>query len=135
MTAKPERIVLRFDATIADKPIIYRLVKDYNLVINILKANVNPQKEGTLVMEVSGDRYGEGIDYLRQQGVRVHTLTENIARDEAKCTDCGACTAICPSSALFLKRPAMEVCFDSDKCVVCHLCVKICPVKAMEVRF
>lgn len=131
----PKRIVLRFDATIADKPIIYRLVSDYNLVINILKANVNPQKEGTLIMEVTGERYDEGMEYLRQQGVRVHTLTENITRNEEKCTSCGACTAICPSGALYLERPSMEVQFDSDQCVVCHLCIKVCPVKAMEVHF
>jgi len=131
----PKRIVLRFDATIADKPIIYRLVSDYGLVVNILKANVNPQKEGTMVMELTGEKHNEGLEYLRKQGVQVHTLTENIIRNEEKCTSCGACTAICPSGALYLERPSMEVHFDSDQCVVCHLCTKVCPVKAMEVHF
>jgi ferredoxin len=131
----PKRIVLRFDATIADQPIIYRLVSDYGLVVNILKANVNPQKEGTMVMEITGEKNKEGLEYLRQQGVQVHTLTENITRNEKHCTSCGACTAICPSGALYLERPSMDVHFDSDQCVVCHLCTKICPVKAMEVRF
>ncbi len=35
---------------------IYRLVKDFDLVINIVKANVNPQKEGTMVLEVEGEQ-------------------------------------------------------------------------------
>lgn len=130
-----KRIFLRFDAQIADQPIIYRLVSDFDLVVNILKANVNPQKEGTMVMELAGRRYKEGLDYLREQGVQVHTLTEHIIRNEEKCTSCGACTAVCPSGALYLERPSMQVHFDSDRCIVCHLCIKICPVKAMEARF
>ncbi len=131
----PKRIVLRFDATIADQPIIYRLVSDFGLVVNIIKANVNPQKEGTMVMEITGENNKQGLEYLRGQGVQVHTLTENIIRNEEQCTSCGACTAICPSGALYLTRPSMEVHFDSDQCVVCHLCTKICPVRAMEAHF
>ena len=50
----PKRIVLRFGKDISDKPIIYYLVKDYDLRINILKANVNPNKEGTLVLSLAG---------------------------------------------------------------------------------
>lgn len=61
----PERIVLRFSEEIADQPIIYHLVRDYDLVINILKASINPHKEGTMVLELSGERYAEGIQYLK----------------------------------------------------------------------
>lgn len=130
-----KRIVLRFDANIADKPIIYRLVSDYDLVVNILKANVNPQKEGTMVMELTGEKYNEGLNYLTNEGVRVHTLTEDIIHNEEVCTSCGACTAICPSGALYLERPSMQVRFNTDKCLVCHICVRVCPVKAMEASF
>jgi ferredoxin len=131
----PKKVVLRFGADIADKPMIYRLVKDYDLVINILKANVNPQKEGTMVLDITGGQYNEGLEYLRGQGVVVQALNEEINRNEDKCTSCGSCTAICPSGALYLERPTMEVHFDSDNCVVCHLCVRACPVRAMEVKF
>ncbi|MFZ5648597.1 MAG: NIL domain-containing protein [Bacillota bacterium] len=130
----PKKIVLRFGQDISDKPIIYRLVKDYDLVVNIVKANVNPQKEGTMVLEITGDQFNGGIDYLRNLGVQVQDLTQEIVRDEEKCTMCGSCTAICPTGALFIERPSMEVRFDGDNCVVCQLCVRICPVKAMEVR-
>ncbi|MBC7105771.1 MAG: NIL domain-containing protein, partial [Firmicutes bacterium] len=34
----PKRIVLRFGPGVVDKPIIYRLAKDFDLVFNILKA-------------------------------------------------------------------------------------------------
>ena len=131
----PKKVVLRFGVSISDKPMIYRLVKDYDLVINILKANVNPQKEGTMVLEITGDRYADGLVYLRDQGVNVQYLNEEINRNEDMCTSCGACTAICPSGALYIERPSMEVRFDSDNCVICHLCVRACPVRAMEVSF
>ncbi|MBC7342378.1 MAG: 4Fe-4S binding protein [Clostridia bacterium] len=129
------RIVLRFNASIVDKPVIYRLVKDYDLVFNILKANVTPQMEGTLVMELSGERFQEGLDYLANSGVTIEPLGEQIVRNAEKCVSCGACTAICPTGALSLERPSMQVEFKDELCVVCQLCTRACPLKAMEVRF
>ncbi|NTW06049.1 MAG: 4Fe-4S binding protein [Peptococcaceae bacterium] len=130
----PRKIVLRFNTSISDKPIISRLVKDYDLEVNIIKANVNPLKEGTMVLEITGEKLDKGIKYLRDLGVQVEALTQDIIRDEDKCVMCGACTAICPTGALYIERPSMEVKFNSDNCVVCLLCVKICPFKAMEVK-
>ncbi|WP_066634547.1 NIL domain-containing protein [Desulfolucanica intricata] len=131
----PKKIVLRFTKTLSEKPIIYYLVKDYDLVVNIVKANINPHKEGMLILELSGEKYEQGLDYLRSQGVTVQPLTQEIIRNEERCSSCGACTAICPSGALYMERPNMEVKFDGDKCIVCQLCLKTCPLRAMEVRF
>ena len=130
-----KKIVLRFDTDISAKPIIYRLVKDYDLIVNIVQANVNPQKMGIMVLEIIGEKCGEGLDYLRSVGVSVQNLDQDIVRNEEKCFQCGACTGVCPTAALYLERPSMEVCFDENNCVVCQLCVKVCPAKAMEVRF
>ncbi|HZK54781.1 MAG TPA: NIL domain-containing protein [Desulfosporosinus sp.] len=130
----PKRIVLRFGTDISVKPIVYRLVKDYDLVVNIVKADVNPQKEGTMILEVIGDQSEAGLNYLRDLGVTVQALNQEIVRNEEKCVMCGACTGICPTGALYMERPSMEVVFDGDQCIFCKLCVKICPMKAMEVR-
>lgn len=131
----PNKIVLRFGKDISDKPIIYHLVKDYNLVINILQANVNPNKEGTMVLELTGENYDKGIVFLKSQGVTVQPLAEEVFRNEERCTNCGVCTDICPTGALHLERPSMEVKFNSDHCIACQICIKICPLKAMEVKF
>ncbi len=36
-----KKIVIRYPAEIVDQPIVYRLVKDYDLAFNILKARVS----------------------------------------------------------------------------------------------
>ncbi len=131
----PKKIILRFGKDISTKPVIYHLAKDYDLVFNILKASVDPNKEGTMVLELMGEKYDQGLAFLQKEGVRVQPLAEEVFRNEEKCTSCGACTDICPSGALYIERPSMEVKFDSDNCIVCQMCVKVCPVKAMEVRF
>lgn len=128
------KIVLRFTSETSDQPIIYHLVKDYDLVVNILKAQINPHLEGTLVLELAGQRYQEGIEYLKKQRITVHPLTQEVVRVDERCTSCGACTIHCPAGALYMERPSMEVNFNGDKCVVCLQCLKICPVRAMEVR-
>lgn len=130
----PKRIVLRFGKDISFKPVVYRLVKDYDLVVNIVKADVNPQKKGTMVLEVIGERSEEGLNYLRDLGVSVEDHNQGIVRDEEKCVMCGACTSVCPTGALYMERPSMEVRFDIDQCIVCQLCVKVCPMWAMEVH-
>ncbi|MEW6064989.1 (Fe-S)-binding protein [Desulforamulus profundi] len=130
----PHKIVLRFSPTTSDQPIIYHLVKDYDLVVNIIKAKINPHMEGTMVLDLDGEKYEEGIQYLRDQGITVHPLTQEVVRNHDRCTSCGACTGHCPAGALYMERPSMEVQFNGDKCVVCLQCLKVCPVRAMEVR-
>ncbi|WP_418792238.1 NIL domain-containing protein [Phosphitispora sp. TUW77] len=130
----PKKIILKFPSGIVEKPLIYHLVKDYDLMVNIIKANVNPNKEGSMVMELIGDSpsYDQGLDFLRSQGVLVDYLNEGIVRNIDRCTHCGACTSICPSGALYISRPSMEVIFEDDKCVICGVCLKTCPVRALE---
>ena len=53
-------------------------------------------------------------------------------RDEERCVDCGACTAVCRTDALAIDRPTMEIRFYPERCVACGLCILACPVKAMS---
>ena len=114
---------------------IYQLVKQYDVEFNILKADILPQREGVMVLELKGikDSVNQGLEFLKSFGVKVERLAAVIRRDDDKCFQCGACTGICTVGALFIQRPGMEVLFDPDKCTGCSLCVPVCPVRAMEV--
>lgn len=127
--------ILRFPKETSSDPMIYQLVKKYDIEFNILKADILPQREGVMILELKGakDKVKNALDYLKSFNVRVERLAAAINRDDEKCFQCGACTGICPVGALAIKRPEMEVVFDPEKCTGCSLCVPICPVRAMEV--
>ena len=135
--AVSKRIVLHFPKRLVDRPIIYRLIKDYNLEFNILKASVTPEEEGLMILELSGkqEEYDEGIRYLTTNGVRIESLSQNVIRNEERCTHCGACITVCPTGAFELEPLTRRVKFDNEKCLVCGLCIKACPPRAMEVHF
>ena len=127
--------ILRFPKETSSDPMIYQLVKKYDVEFNILKADILPQREGVMILELKGikDKVKNALDYLRSFNVQVERLAAAINRDDEKCFQCGARTGICPVGALAIKRPEMEVIFDPEKCTGCSLCVPICPVRAMEV--
>ena len=131
------RIVLHFPDRLIDKPIVSRLVKDFGLEFNILKASVTPGEEGILVMELTGDQrnYDKGVEYLTEAGVKIQSLSQDVVRNESRCTHCGACITLCPTGAFSLEPETRLVLFDHNKCVVCELCVKACPPHAMELYF
>ncbi len=129
------KLILSFNASIVEKPIVYKLIKDYDLMVNILKANIDLNKKGTMLVEIEGENFEEGMEYLRTLGIGIKSLAQEVIRDDERCTHCSACVTLCPSSALSVKRETMEVIFDGNECLVCGECVKACPQRAMEVRF
>ena len=132
-----KRIVLHFPKRLVERPIVSRLVRDFDLDFNILKALVTPEEEGLLVLELSGEQeeYDKGIRYLTETGVKIQSLSQDVLRNEARCTHCGACITICPSGAFELDPVTKQVDFYDEKCVACGLCIKACPPRAMEVHF
>jgi len=131
-----KRIVLKFPPKLIDKPIVYKLVKDFNLVFNILRARVTPEEAGELVIELKGrkEKYAEGMKYLKGLGVKMQPLSQDVTRDETRCTHCGACITICPTGAFYMDMKTMQIIFDTAKCIACELCVKGCPPRAMKVK-
>ncbi|MFB0532883.1 MAG: NIL domain-containing protein [Desulfatiglandales bacterium] len=132
-----KRIVLHFPHRLAGQPIVYKLVKDYDLEFNILKAYIIPDEEGLLVLELSGEdkSYEQGIQYLTLIGVKVQPLSQDITRNDRRCSHCGVCVPICPAGAFVVEPLTREVRFHNNECIACGLCVRACPLHAMEVTF
>jgi len=135
--AVTKRIVLRFPRRLVERPIVYRLVKDYDLELNILKASITPEEEGLLVLELKGNQkeYDKGVDFLIKAGVKIQSLSQDVTRNEERCNHCGACITVCPTGAFRVDPKTREVLFDNKKCIACGLCIPACPPRAMEVHF
>lgn len=132
-----KRIVLKFPPTLVGQPITYHLVKDYDLMLNILRGVVTPNEEGRLVVELSGRKRSleDGITYLKGLGIDIQSLAQDIKWHEDKCTHCTACIPACPTQAMSVDRDTMEVSFVKERCIACELCISVCPFKALEIQF
>ena len=62
-----KRIVLTFPPSLVSQPITYHLVKDYDLMFNIMRGVITPDEEGRLVISLSGNKKSleGGIEYLK----------------------------------------------------------------------
>jgi ferredoxin len=129
-----KKVILRFSPELVEQPIVYRLVKDFDLVPNIIRAQVSPDNIGFLLLGLAGTEadYRQALLYLQEQGLQVQSLVEQVSWDEERCTHCGLCTGVCPSGALYLERPSQQVHFECEKCVVCNMCIEACPAHAMR---
>jgi len=133
---KKTRVVLLFPPSNVEEPITYRLIKDYDLVVNILRASIDPGKQGRMVVELSGEesQLSLAFNYLDKLGVNIEPLSQEIQHLEERCTGCTACVPICPTGALDVNRESWKVSYDPEKCVVCFSCVDVCIYKAVEVN-
>jgi len=131
-----KRFDLRFPPRQATKPITYHLVKDYDLVPNILRAQIQPGQEGRMLLELTGrkEAFDAGVEFLEKEGIVVQPAATDIRLDEDACVLCGLCTAVCRPGALTLDVDgSLE--FDKDKCVYCEACVVACPRRAVTLSF
>ena len=131
------RIVLHFPPLVTGQPVTYKLAREYDLVFNILQASVSPGQEGLMMLDLTGEKanYDRGMKYLKDIGVQVQPLSQDVIRDESRCTHCGACVAVCPAQAFTVDPETRKILFDHDRCVLCGLCVKACPPRAMNIIF
>lgn len=131
------RVVFHYPKKLVDAPIVSGMTEKFGLQFNILRANITPDAEGLLVLELTGDAADieRALDWAIDQGVTVQPLEKDVARDEDACTHCGACVTICPTGALHRDEDTDEIVFDASKCTACELCVPACPPRAMSVQF
>jgi ferredoxin len=133
-----KKLMLFFPKCECEKPIIYLLVKDYNLVVNVFRAKVTPEEEGYLVLDVTGteEDIERAMAFLKTFNVSINYSGKGVTRDENSCTHCGHCITHCPTSALRIDdKTTREVIYSEADCIECLACIRVCPFGALASAF
>ncbi len=137
MARTKRRMVLRFPADTVNEPITYTLIKEYDVLINILNADITHGKEGNLLIEMVGDKgnVDKAVIYLGNKQVEISPVVKTILFTESACIHCGACSSVCFPGALEMDPDSRQLQFLPEKCVACELCIKACPLQLFELNF
>lgn len=132
-----KRLVLGFPADRVNEPITYVLIKEYDVSINILNADITHGKEGNLLIEMTGETgsVDASLEYLSSRNVNISPVVKTILFNETDCIHCGACASVCFPGALTMKENSRKLKFLPDRCVACELCIKACPLQLFELNF
>jgi len=130
-------MVLRFPAETVNEPITYNLIREYDVQVNILNADITHGKEGNLLIEMNGQssRVNEALLYLEKKQVGISPVVKTILFDESRCVHCGACSSVCFPGALAMDPVSKKLNFSPGLCVACELCIKACPLRLFELNF
>jgi ferredoxin len=133
-----KKLMLFFPKCECEKPIIYHLVKDHNLIVNVFRAKVTPEEEGYLALDATGteEDIQKGMDFVKTFNVSINTTGKGVTVDEDLCTHCGHCITHCPTGALHIAdMVTREVVFREAKCIECMGCIRVCPYNACASAF
>ena len=128
-----KRVLLYFPQCETEKPIVYHLVKDFDLEVNIFRAKVTPNEEGYLVLDITGteESIAGSMDWIEELNIEVREHQKGLRWDEELCVSCGNCIPHCPTDALhFADDGSRRVLLDDAKCVECLSCIENCPYGA-----
>ena len=73
------RVRLTFPANLIQEPILYRLVKDFDILINIRRADVKAD-HGWVALEMEADQetLERGVAWLKQRGVQIDPIERDV---------------------------------------------------------
>jgi ferredoxin len=132
------KYVLGYSAETVSEPILWKLTKDYDIRVNILRAEISPGQEGNLLVELDAESDGKleaALAWLDTIGVTWVNVAKRLSWDETRCIDCGGCSGVCFSGAITLDRSTWKLVVDRDKCIACGGCVKACPMGCFTLDF
>jgi hypothetical protein len=73
------RVQLTFPPSLIQEPIVYRLVKDFDIVINIRRADVKADRGWVILeMEAGEDALARGVAWLKGKGVQVDPIESDV---------------------------------------------------------
>ena len=132
-----EKYILEYTSDVVDEPIIYNLIKHYDVKVNILRAEISPGNEGSMLIELDCDAPGleRVYGYLTEHSIKMIPIAQSLMFRESECVDCGACTGVCFSGCLSIGAPDWKLAVDRNKCIACGLCVAACPLGLFSLKF
>jgi ABC-type methionine transport system ATPase subunit len=70
------RLHLTFPQHLMSQPIVHTLGADFDLLVNIRRANLEEERGGWIIVEVTGedDRVASAIAWLAEQGLQVDRI-------------------------------------------------------------
>lgn len=73
------RVHLTFPENLVQEPIIFNLGKQFDIVTNIRRANVE-DNFGWVILELDGDEgaLDRGLKYLEERGVQINTIAGDV---------------------------------------------------------
>ena len=73
------RLQLTFPPSLIQEPILYRLVRDFDIVINIRRADVKVDCGWVILeMEAGEDTLARGVAWLKGKGVQVDPIESDV---------------------------------------------------------
>ena len=73
------RVQLTFPPSLIQEPIVYRLVKDFDIVINIRRADVKADCGWVILeMDAAEDALARGVAWLKGKGVQVDPIESDV---------------------------------------------------------
>ena len=127
------RFRIDFDESNVLESVTYTLVSEFNLKPNVLKADIEGDGSGFMLLSVIGekDNIAEGMAHIEEIGFRVKELSGHISHDYDRCWNCGACVSLCPTKSIYHDRD-MTVRLNTGTCIACGACINACSVKAIR---
>jgi L-aspartate semialdehyde sulfurtransferase ferredoxin len=132
-----EKYILEYSSAVVNDPVLYTLVRRFDIKVNILRAEISSGEEGSMLVELEGEdaRLAECRDYLASIKVRLAPLSSSLTLREDACVNCGSCTGVCFSGCLTMAAPDWKLKVDREKCIACGLCAKACPFGLISLKF
>jgi ferredoxin len=132
-----EKYILEYSSAVANDPVIYTLVRRFDIKVNILRAEISPGEEGSMLVELDGEdgSLADCRDYLASIKVRLAPLSSSLTLRDDACVHCGSCTGVCFSGCLTMGPPDWKLAVDREKCIACGLCATACPFGLISLKF
>jgi ferredoxin len=130
------RFRLTFPGYLTDQPVLYQLVRDFELVINIRQARVLSDQRGMVVLEMQGpaETLDQAVAFLQGLAIEVAERDQELGWDPDACVDCGACLPVCEPQALYRIEETGRVSLDRSRCTLCGRCIDVCVYGAVWIE-